>query len=123
MKKTFVVVVLLMSYSSFGQKQIDLNDCQTVNRIMNDTVVKNFLHSRIDRSDRCVFENLSSSMSLNIGCNSFDIDGINYKIFDSAEVASRAYLYQIRVVKIWVSKTKKGKYFVCLRMDGSQSGI
>ncbi len=76
---------------------------------MNDTAVKNFLYSKVDRIDRCVFKktriSIPDSKSLNIGCTSIDIDGESYKTIDSAEVIVNGYVPR-QIIEVSAFKTK-----------------
>lgn len=107
---TTLMLIFLPFISSFAQKPIDLNDCQTINRIMNDTVIKSFLHTTVDRMDRCVFYNNNTNSTvtipIKISCRFIEIDDKNYKIYDSSEIALARYALN-QIVQIFAFSTAK----------------
>ena len=111
-----VIVILtgmLLPSVCYGQKPIDLNDCKTVNSIMNDTAITNFLLSRIERFDRCVFSNGFGTSLLNIGCKSFGIGSRKCEVVDSAEVVTRGYTPN-QIVYIYAIEEEKNHILLFL---------
>ena len=120
---TIAIVVILTGMlrptSCRGQKPIDLNDCKTVNSIMNDTAITNFLRLRIERFDRCVFSNGFGTSLLNIGCKSFDIGSRRCEVLDSAEVATHGYSPNLIV---YIYAIEKEKHHILLALEWMETG-
>ena len=112
--KIAVMVILtgmLRSTTCRGQKPIDFNDCRTITRIMNDTIVQKVLSERVNQIEKCIFK--KTPHSLNFTCKSFDIGGRSYRILDSADVAGDKYTPN-EIVEISIVEPRNRVYYLYL---------
>ena len=100
------------------RRPIDFNDCSALSVIMNDTLIRNFLISRIGSIEKCVFKKSYRSRELNIVCKSLVFDNRNYQIFDSSEMLVLNSQPE-QVVEIGVTALEKRVYHIFLTANGN----
>ena len=106
-----IVTGMLRPAICLGQKPINFNDCRILTRIMNDTVVQNFLLGRVSKIEKCIFK--KTPHSLNFTCKSFDIGGKNYSVLDATDVIGDEYTPN-EIVEISIVEPRKRVYYLYL---------